>query len=231
MQNHFYIKGIKCQRCVKKISELLQQELQANNVKIINNKELMFEADTQMTVETLNPLLNQLGDYVVLQYKSKTIKQDDTSSYKPIYMIFAYLILGSLFASAGHLSLHVLMGNFMAGFFLVFSFFKMLDLAGFAMGYASYDFIAKKFHHYGHIYPFIELGFGIAYLLVPYSFWLNLVVFVVMFISTIGVISAKFSQQQFQCACVGTFLKVPLGNITIIEDLSMVVMSLLMMLL
>lgn len=224
MQHHFYVSGIKCQSCVKKISDLLQQDLQATDIKILDNKELAFDASEQIHLDRLNMLLKQVGDYSVSEYK-----KSEAISYKPIYIIFAYLILGSVFAGAGYFSIHIFMAHFMAGFFLVFSFFKMLDLSGFATGYASYDVIAKKFYRYGYVYPFIELGFGIAYLLFPYHFLLNAVVFVVMSISTVGVVSAKFSKRQFQCACVGTFLKVPLGNIAIIEDLSMVVMSFLMM--
>jgi hypothetical protein len=51
-----------------------------------------------------------------------------------------------------------------------------------------------------------------------------------MLISSIGVIKAKLSKQQFYCACVGTFLKVPLGNIAIIEDLLMMMMAFFMLL-
>ncbi len=105
----------------------------------------------------------------------------------------------------------------------------MLDLKGFAGGYATYDLIAKKFYCYGYVYPFLELIFGITYLVIPLNLYLNLTVFTVMLISTIGVIKAKFTKQKFYCACVGTFLKVPLGSIAIIEDVLMAVMSLFML--
>lgn len=227
MKNHFHITGIKCQSCVKKISDLLQKELQATDINIIDNKELTLDISEKINLDRLNALLKQVGDYSVSEYKKE--EKAEEVSYKPIYIIFAYLIFGGFFTSVNHLSLHAFMANFMAGFFLVFSFFKMLDLSGFAAGYASYDLVAKKFYRYGYVYPFIELTFGIAYLLFPYHFLLNAVVFIVMSISTVGVVSAKLSKRQFQCACVGTFLKVPLGNIAIIEDLSMVIMSFLMM--
>ena len=52
---------------------------------------------------------------------------------------------------------------FMAGFFLVFSFFKFLNLDGFADSYAMYDVVALKFKAWGYIYALIELSLGIAY--------------------------------------------------------------------
>jgi hypothetical protein len=104
----------------------------------------------------------------------------------------------------------------------------MLDLKGFAEGYSSYDIIAKRIYHYGYIYPFIELAFGFGYILFGESLYLNVCIFIIMSISSIGVIQSMLSKNKFYCACVGTFLKVPLGKVALIEDLSMVIMSLTM---
>ncbi|CAM6000172.1 unnamed protein product [Sphagnum balticum] len=52
------------------------------------------------------------------------------------------------------------MRHFMAGFFLVFSFFKLLNLKTFADGYAKYDLLAMRWKPYGFIYPFCELALG-----------------------------------------------------------------------
>lgn len=150
-------------------------------------------------------------------------------SYKPIYIIFGYLILISVLTNVQHFDIYSMMSVFMAGFFLIFSFFKMLDFTGFAVGYAKYDLVAQRIYYYGYVYPFIELAFGVAYLISPFNFWLNLSVFIIMSVSTIGVVKSKLEKNQIQCACVGTFLKVPLGNITIIEDILMVIMSLFML--
>lgn len=57
------------------------------------------------------------------------------------------------------------MQHFMAGFFLVFSFFKLLNLKGFSESYATYDIVAKKQALWGYWYAFIELAPGIAFLL------------------------------------------------------------------
>ena len=60
------------------------------------------------------------------------------------------------------------MSRFMAGFFLVFSFFKLLNLRAFADAYAGYDVVAARWRVWGYDYPFVELALGAAYLT---GFW------------------------------------------------------------
>ena len=125
----------------------------------------------------------------------------------------------------GEFTLHRFMPNFMAGFFLVFSFFKMLDLAGFASSYAMYDLAAKKIPVYGYIYPFIELGLGTAYLLAYRPTLINAITFVVMAFSSIGVVLAVLNKQKIKCACLGTGFNLPMTTVTIIEDALMAAMA------
>ena len=229
MKQTYHIEGVKCLSCVAKITDAIKHAFSATAIVIHDKNTLSFYAEKSVTLSELNALLNKTGDYRVSE---RVINKEEVSagSYKPIYIIFGYLILVSILVNIKHASIQLLMADFMAGFFLVFSFFKMLDISGFAIGFSNYDLIARKFYSYGYIYPFIELAFGVFYLVSPESIYLNFIVFLVMLISTLGVVASKLSKQQFQCACVGTFLKVPLGSIAIIEDLLMVVMSLFMLL-
>ncbi|MBP9741849.1 MAG: hypothetical protein KBD37_00655 [Burkholderiales bacterium] len=220
--------------CIDKITTLLQNQLSAANINISdNNQRLEFNISDEINITTLNQLLSKIGNYSVSEksFDLPSVSKEEAIvlSYKPIYLIFTYLVIVNGLISLKNPNLNLFMTNFMASFFLVFSFFKMLDLKGFAGGYATYDLIAKKFYCYGYVYPFLELIFGITYLVIPLNLYLNLTVFTVMLISTIGVIKAKFTKQKFYCACVGTFLKVPLGSIAIIEDVLMAVMSLFML--
>ena len=118
---------------------------------------------------------------------------------------------------------------FMGGFFLVFSFFKMLDLKGFAYSYMSYDIVAKKWLAWGFIYPFIELSLGLAYLFHFAILEATIVTLVVMSISSIGVIKSLLEKKKIQCACLGTVFNLPMSNITLIEDLLMVLMAAVML--
>lgn len=149
-------------------------------------------------------------------------------AYYPIFLIAAYILGISLINNIHHNQVNWigLMNQFMAGFFLVFSAFKLLDIHGFAEGYATYDLLAKRCFNYGYIYPFLELGLGILYLgnWMP-TMTLSLTV-IIMGFSSIGVINSLLKKQKFNCACLGTLLKVPLSMITLVEDLLMVILAL-----
>lgn len=231
MKYKFFIRGISCASCIEKITKLLTHELNASNLSFSsNNTQLEFDSNADVNIKDLNLLLAKIGNYTLdvnNNQLSPSSENQDPSSYKPIYLIFAYLLFINIVICYKGMWMDF-MANFMASFFLVFSFFKMLDLRGFADGYSSYDIVAKKFHYYGYVYPFLELGFGIAYILFATNIYLNVAVFFVMLISTIGIVKAKLTKQKFHCVCVGTLLKVPLGSLAIIEGVLMVLMSLVM---
>src|SRR6266850_8383402 len=98
----------------------------------------------------------------------------------------------------------------MTGFFLVFSGFKIMDLRGFAEGYSTYDLLAQKWSSYGYIYPFAELAFGLLMIAGFHPNWLLWTEFALMTFSGTGVTIKLARGEEFQCACLGTFLKVPL---------------------
>src|SRR5207253_2799497 len=114
---------------------------------------------------------------------------------------------------------------FMAGFFLVFSFFKLLDLKGFAESYAMYDVLAKRIPTYGYVYPFLELALGVAYLTGFNPAATNWATVVIMGFSSIGVIQSVVDKKQIRCACLGAVFNLPMSTVTIIEDLLMVAMA------
>ena len=117
------------------------------------------------------------------------------------------------------------MTHFMAGFFLVFSFFKLMNVKGFAEGYRGYDVVAKQFPAWGYIYPFVELLLGLAFLTGFEPLGTNIAALLIMGISSIGVIQSLVQKTSFQCACLGTIIKLPLSKVTLFEDLLMVAMS------
>ena len=117
------------------------------------------------------------------------------------------------------------MNVFMAGFFLSFSFFKMLDLKGFADSYTMYDIVAKKIKAWGFIYPFIELALGFAYATGFQPFVTNIVTVIVMTVSMIGVLQSVLNKRKIRCACLGAVFNLPMSTVTIIEDALMIAMS------
>jgi len=144
-------------------------------------------------------------------------------TYKPLLLIAAFITGVATIAANGNAI--AAMNCFMAGFFLVFSFFKMLDLKGFANSYAMYDLLAKKIPVYGYAYPFIELALGVAYLTGFNPFASNIATVVVMGFSSLGVIQSVLHKQQIRCACLGAVFNLPMSTVTIIEDLLMVAMA------
>lgn len=150
------------------------------------------------------------------------------STYYPLLLIAAYIALASLagtFASGGF-DAQSWMLNFMAGFFLVFSAFKFLDLTGFADAYSTYDLLAQRWRGYGFIYPFLELGLGLAYLFRFQPEATHIATIALMGFSSLGVIGALRQKRTIQCACLGTVLKLPMSTITLAEDLGMAGMAL-----
>jgi len=147
--------------------------------------------------------------------------------YKPLLIIAGLIALASLATTydGATVARNDFMMNFMAGFFLVFSGFKLLDIKGFATGYATYDLLAKRVYGYGYIYPFLELALGLAYLTRFNLVMTNKITLALMIFSGAGVLVAIAKKQKFQCACLGTFIKVPLTTVTIIEDFGMAAMA------
>lgn len=149
-------------------------------------------------------------------------------SYIPLIVIVGMILVASYVALIGEsFSYSALILNFMTGFFLVFAGFKLMDLKGFVEGYSTYDLLAQKWKGYGYIYPFIELAFGLTMLAGYHPAWLLWTEFAVMIFSGVGVVIKLAKGEEFQCACLGTFLKVPLTYVTVIEDFGMAALALL----
>ncbi len=156
-------------------------------------------------------------------------------SYIPLIVIFLLLLVSSAAVSfhdyqVGAFAFPKAISYFMAGFFIVFAGFKLMDLKGFAEGYSTYDLLAQRWFGYGYIYPFIELGFGLAMLVGLMSSTLLWAEIIVMLFSGIGVSIKLAKGEEFQCACLGTFLKVPLTKITLFEDFGMALLALILLL-
>lgn len=166
-----------------------------------------------------------------IEHEDQTKKKFSLKDYQPLFVIVGLITIVAVFISAAQgFSLRNLIEYFMIGFFITFSGFKLVDLEGFAQGYSTYDLIAKRWYEYGYIYPFIELGFGLLMIILMSQPWLLMLEIVVMVVSGAGVAIKLAKKEQFQCACLGTFLKVPLTKITLIEDFGMAFLALVLLL-
>lgn len=232
--NRIYtVTGMTCNNCVAKVKATLAPYAEA--VEVTLNPPQVKLTNQKLDSSALNDILQSIGNYKIgteVSTPSNTdipanIPDKSLITYKPLILVFAYILGVSLLVefSHGSFNLHRFMPNFMAGFFLVFSFFKLLDLAGFANSYAMYDVLAKRVPKYGYIYPFIELALGVAYLLAYRPVLINTITLIVMAFSSIGVILAVLSKQKIKCACLGTGFNLPMSTVTIIEDVLMAAMA------
>lgn len=237
MKHTYHISGMTCNGCVSKAkSELLKLGDVTEADVQLNSPQATITMQKHIPLAQLQAALNKAGNYMITEADGGThhaMLQEGTAArswleiYKPILLIGAYLIAVVVAVAVfnNDFSMESWMPNFMAGFFLVFSFFKMLDLKGFADSYATYDIIARRLHAWGFIYVFIELFLGISFLLRLNPLVVNSVAFVVMSISIIGVLQSVLNKRKIQCACLGAVFNLPMSSVTIIEDALMIAMS------
>ncbi len=238
----YQLSGLTCKNCANKVTLALKPYVESIEVSLDPQQITLTGASTGAS--ELNAILKNVGNYVIgaavsapsiaanadLSAQNANCQSEPVAffvTYKPLLLVFGYILLVCLALEFVHggFELHRFMPNFMAGFFLVFSFFKLLDLRGFASSYAMYDVAAKKIPAYGYIYPFIELALGAAYLLGYRPMLTNAVTLIVMAFSSIGVMLAVMNKQKIKCACLGTGFNLPMTTVTIIEDFLMAGMA------
>ena len=149
------------------------------------------------------------------------------TTYRPLLLLVAFLVGVVALAEvrAGGFLWGRAMGNFMGAFFLAFSFFKLLDLRGFADAYRGYDVVARRVPAYGYLYPFIELLLGAAFVTGFQPFATTLVTLVVMAVSSVGVAQSLLNKRAIRCACLGTVFNLPMSTVTLVEDGLMIAMA------
>ena len=245
MTKEYTITGMTCNGCVGKVKEILEKVSGINEVEVqLSYPQAKIEANKELDLEQINKLLQDKGRYVITEDHIEeklppmpTIGKNDISvselpeksigTYKPLILILAFIMGVSALAQydLADFSWMTWMRHFMAGFFLVFSFFKLLNIRGFASSYAMYDLLAAKWKSWGFIYPFIELVLGIAYLINFNPFITNWTTLIVLGFSSIGVIKSNLDKQKIKCACLGDVFNLPMSKVTIVEDLTMVGMA------
>lgn len=218
-----------CSSCETKVKSALQMIENVTEV-------VVTKADNSATI-TMNKHipLSDLQQALDPKYTISAIQFNETEelakswfeTYKPILLIFFYISLVVVLVQINSERFNIMMAMqyFMAGFFLVFSFFKFLNLKGFAESYVMYDVLAKRIPIWAYLYAFIEVSLGVAYLINFNPLVTNIFTFTVMSLSIIGVLQSVFNKRKIQCACLGAVFNLPMSTITIIEDALMIVMS------
>jgi copper chaperone CopZ len=230
MKTDHSIAGMHCQSCERKIQHALASVPGVNSAEVsLARATATIDSDRHVPLSELSAAVKQAGDYQINPASSDTACEVGERSpsnnswfatYKPLLIIAAYILGGTVLIAqqSGDWQAMGLMNSFMGLFFVVFSFFKLLDIPGFARAYSTYDVIAARWPGYSYIYPWLELALGVGYLVELWPVAINSATAVLMAVSIIGVLNAVVRKQNIQCGCLGTVFKLPMSVITIIED-------------
>ena len=166
----------------------------------------------------------------VIEIMSDSInKESKLKQLRPLFLILFYITGSSILLNFRDWNWNESMLDFMGLFFIVFSFFKILDLKGFPDSFKMYDPLAKIIPIYGVLYPFIETVLGVMFLMRIQIIFTLIVCLIILVITSIGVTKTLLSKKSIQCACLGTHLKLPMTEATLLENTIMIFMSIFML--
>ena len=232
MTHTYQLTGMTCGNCEAKVKSNLLMLPDVTAVEV--SKDTQSATITMDKHISLSDLQKAMGG-TESKYQISATQHSETveaakswfETYKPLLLVFGFITLVSsvIQVNNDYFDFMAWMRYFMAGFFLVFSFFKLLDLKGFAESYAMYDVIAKRIPAWGYVYPFVELGLGIAFCTNYEPILTNVVTLAVMSVSIIGVLQSVLNKRKIQCACLGVGFNLPMSTVTIIEDSLMIFMA------
>ena len=241
MKKTYTISGMTCNSCKSTIHQNLNEIPEIESVEInLEKSEATIFMKSNIDISKLQ---NALPSKFYIEEKAiddssalinePSIESDQEKSklqqLKPLLIILTYISVASVLMNFKNWNSSEVMLDFMGLFYIVFSFFKMLDLKGFPESFRMYDPLAKRVPIYGWIYPFIETGLGLM-LLLRFEIKIALIItLIVLGITTIGVTKTLLDKKSIRCACLGTALKLPMTEATFIENIIMIAMAISML--
>ena len=173
----------------------------------------------------------RIGGYDALrQHFGKKVKAKDETSYQPVLAVFGVAVLLALAISwmsgEGLLSIRTA-ELFIALSMSILALLKLQDVESFSTMFLNYDLLARRVVPYSYVYPFGELLAGVL-MVAGAMLWLAIPV--ALFIGTVGAVSVLkavyIDKRELKCACVGGGSNVPLGFVSLTENLMMIAMGL-----
>ena len=155
-------------------------------------------------------------------------------TYRPLIIMVCIIVIATLATTALVKNQGTNIGStisrwFMGYFFLLFGGSKAITWKSFAESFRGYDPLAKHLHVYGYIYPAIELvlaGLFLAGIATTIASWVTIVI---LGITTLGILRAIARKETLQCACLGTWITLQLGWVTVLENSVMILMAVMML--
>ena len=237
MKHIYSVSGMTCNGCKASVEKALSALNNVESVSVdLENKEAEIKMKSHISVDDLQNALPE--KFTISETKVKKeipavdFKEDEKSELQqlfPLFLIFGFITTASILINIDPWNTSEFMLTFMGLFYVVFSFFKLLDVKGFASSFAMYDPLAKIIPKYGFVYPFIELTLGIFFLMRFQILAALIITLVILGITTIGVIKSLMSKQTIKCACLGSVLNLPMTKATFIENSIMIIMAVFML--
>ncbi len=234
MTHTYNITGMTCNGCKASVQKGLQSLAHVTDVSVdLQNAKATVNMSQHISIKVFQEALpdkfsisEQESENVFTSASAiKAAPKTDLQQLFPLFLIFGYITAAAFLINYNPWDMSNFMLDFMGLFYIVFSFFKLLDLKGFPKSFKMYDPLAKAIPAYGWVYPFIELGLGVLFLMriqIPVAL---IITIVILGITTFGVTKTLLDKKEIQCACLGTALKLPMTKATFIENSIMLVMA------
>lgn len=172
----------------------------------------------------------RIGGYDELRrYFGKPVREADEVTYQPVIAVFActaLMALGVSWTALGTLFGVRTLEWFVAISMCVLAILKLRDIEGFSNMFLGYDLLAQRWVRYAYLYPFGEALAGIL-MIAGALLWLAIpVALLIGLVGAVSVFKAVYiDRRELKCACVGGDSNVPLGFISLTENLMMVGMA------
>ncbi|AXT62406.1 cation transporter [Aquimarina sp. AD10] len=240
MTHTYNITGMTCGGCKASVEKYLGNVDNVTNVTVnLEKAEAEVTMSSHVATEVLKKALpekytlSEKENKNVFQMTSQSMDETEQKSklqqLQPLLLILFYIATASILLHYKNWDGNAVMLDFMGLFFIVFSFFKMLDLKNFPESFRMYDPLAKRVSIYGWIYPFIETALGLMFLM-RFEIEIALIAtLIILSITTVGVTKTLLDKKSIRCACLGTALKLPMTEATFIENAIMIVMAIVML--
>jgi copper chaperone CopZ len=237
MKHTYQISGMTCNGCRSDVEKRLHAVPGVKEAMVtLENEQAVVLMDTFIAADIFQKALPKKYSVTEKENVFKSSAFDKTAplksklaQLKPLFLILGYISIATILLHYQRENWNGAMLDFMGLFFIVFSFFKMLDVKGFSKSFGMYDPLARIIPVYGWIYPFIETALGFMLLMRLKVDIALIATLVILGITTIGVSKALLDKKSIPCACLGTALKLPMTEATFIENVLMIVMGIFML--
>ena len=232
MKTTFKISGMTCNGCRSTVENKLSSLDGIDNVQVdLTNGEAIVYSKIPIIISLISNSLPSTYKVIsnIPAKDNEIIRSSKIKQLKPLFIILGYISVTSILLNFRNWNSTNAMLDFMGLFYIIFSFFKILDIKGFSTSFKMYDPLAKKITIYGYIYPFIEILLGLMFLTRIEVNIALLITIIILGITSVGVTQTLLNKRMINCACLGTTLKLPMTEATFIENAIMITMAIVLL--